>query len=155
MVFITEPLKMSEISEFKFKKEYIRYYEEYKENFTDEAFIDLLIDELKECVKKDPQEKTKIEKDIIELILYLIRNSLSFEKFNENESQKQILIKIFSLYLKDVGVFNALIFLSQEFDKENKHLCYLFLEIFHQITKRIDIVQIFGSIDEKNVFAQL
>jgi len=111
--------------------------------FAREDFIDLIIDELKECVRKPSQERSTFERDIIELILYLIRNSLSFTSFTSSSENQIVLVKLFTLYLKSVGVFNAVIYLSQDFNEENKHLCYLFLEIFHLITKRIKIREIF------------
>jgi hypothetical protein len=89
----------------------LKNYENYKEIFIDEYFIDLLVEELKNCVSKSAEERTKVENDIIELILYLIRNSLSFTSYMENHENREVLVKLFRLYLKPVGVFNAVIFL--------------------------------------------
>lgn len=52
LVYLTEPLKIDVIKEFQYKEELNRYYEGYKNIFVKEDFLDLIVDELKECVKK-------------------------------------------------------------------------------------------------------
>lgn len=98
--YLTEPLKVEMIEDFKHKEDFIKNYESYKEIFAQEEFIDLIIDELKECVRKPVSERSTFEKDIIELILYLIRNSLSFSSFTSSSENQVILLKLFELYLK-------------------------------------------------------
>lgn len=115
----------------------------------------MMIEELKDCVRKPLAERSSFEKNIIELILYLVRNSLSFASFSNSDENKIVLANIFDLYLKPVGVFNACVYLSQEFTADTKNLCYLFLEIFHLVTKRINLDQIFSESNAEMIFRNI
>lgn len=58
LVYLTEPLKENLIQDFKYKEDYCRCYESYKELFVNEDFIGLLMSELGDSVKTLPENRS-------------------------------------------------------------------------------------------------
>ena len=87
MVFLTEPIEENTLENFKYRFEFLDLYEKQKILFTDKQVIEFLVVELQNCLEVDKERRSDMQKDIIELIIYLFRNSLSFSRFLEsNES---------------------------------------------------------------------
>ena len=152
LVFLTEPLEEDELDLFKYKEELFENFMGYKQLFGDSKFVNFLVMELSHCVKTEFSLRTKYENNIIELILYLIRNSLAFSKKNRNE---QLFISILKVFSQECGVFDAIVYLTQEFNPSTKKYCFIFLEIISLIIDKIYIKKVFGELNDAELFRKM
>ncbi len=110
-----------------------------KESFANEELIKLLVSELQVCLQNSEETRTDTEIQMIEMILYVFRNSLSFNGFAANNEQKNILVKILDIYLSDNSVFDALIYISQDFTKKPEQYGFIIMSIVYELTQRIHL----------------
>jgi len=111
--------------------------ENYKELFDNDNVIKVLVDHIADLVKIDETERTRKQFQMMELLIYILRNVLliPYKKNYKNikEAYKaDIQTKLFSQFSQPGGLFDALIYLCQDMAGEfMQRMSLTFLEIFY------------------------
>lgn len=160
MAFLTEPIILSDVEKFRYKGKLCEEYDNSKILFTDKEFVNILVNELSECVKKPSASRNKFENDIIELILSVVRNSLYFvgqsvakgKVYNDNQN---MFVKIVDTYSTSGGVLDGLVYISSILDQHTVKLSSLLLESFYLVISKSSAQDIFGDQSDQDLYKRL
>lgn len=133
----------------------------FKLAFLQDNVIKTLMIHLADCISIDPQNRSKIHENMIELIVTLIRNlvkipDLESSKTSINEFKRNLQYNLLMVFSKD-SVFDALIYLCQDMNSlMMKKLNLVFLEIFYHIFSGFKPKWIMSSSNEdRNILQEL
>ena len=157
MAFLTEPIVLSDIEKFRYRNKLCEEYDNSKILFADKDFVNILVKELSECVKKTSQTRNKFENDIIDLITSIIRNSLYFmnqsgnkaKSYNDNQN---MFVKIIETYSISGGILDGLVYISSILDENTVKLSSILLETFYLIMSKSSVQEIFGNNNDQEIY---
>jgi hypothetical protein len=121
---LTEKAEASHISLQEYKQSLLQYKRDF---IASKPSVKVLVQHMADCLNKDSESKNEQHDQLLELIVYLLRNLLAIE--SEATLHSQLLHR-----LADETAFDAIVYMCQDFTNPVlKKLDFCFLEIFCNI----------------------
>lgn len=149
LAFLLEPTPEKELIDFKFKEEFFNLFSNCRENFVNQTFLTILVDELSLIIKNEQGEQKETHQNIVEFIVTIFRNILVIP--TKDEYFSSVTTRLLDLFSLDGGVFDAIVYLTQDINSHTYRNPMLFTQIISAITKNVDIKYVVDGYDTDEI----